>query len=454
MNPTAPFSNPKFTEPSRDLEVIADADVVVVGGGAGGFGAAIAAARNGAKVLVLERFGALGGTWTSGILSAIMDNTSVRGIFTEFQREMERRGGWRWWREGDPSSGGNYDSEVAKVVLDDMSAQAGVTVYYFAQVTHVFKSDDGRRITAVVIQSKEGRHVVTGKVFVDSSGDGDVSALAGVPFELGRKSDGAMQPMSMIFKMDNVDTARVLEYFKTDFECKKAWQAAKATGELTIPRESPLLAPLPKPGQWEFNSTRLLGYDGTKLRDVSLATTEGRRQVGEIAVFMRRRIPGFENAVVSETAPHIGIRETRRIKCDYTIVGDDIRHARKHADVIARGDWWIDIHDPKGSNLVNADGSPMTPQEASKNGPGPGDWYEIPYRSTTAQGLDNLLVASRCIDTTHEAHAAVRVSQQICAIGEGVGTAAAQAVARKLNNVRDVDIREVQAKLRKSGALV
>jgi hypothetical protein len=169
---------------------------------------------------------------------------------------------------------------------------------------------------------------------------------------------------------------------------------------------------------------------------------------------MRKNIPGFENAVVAETAPHIGVRETRRIKCDYTMTGDDIRQSRKHADVIARGDWWIDIHNPKGEGIATADGGVITQHDASKLGPAPGDWYEIPYRSVTAHGLDNLLVASRCVDTTHEAHAAVRVSQQICAIGEAVGAAAAQAVARKLPSVRDVDIREVQARLRKSGALI
>jgi len=445
---------PKFIEPARELTVIDDADVVVIGGGPGGFGAAIAAARRGVKTLVLERFGALGGTWTYGILSAIMRNDSVRGLFTEFQRRMEERGGWRWWNASDPSSGGNYDSEVAKIVLDEMAVEAGVTVYYFAQVAHVFKDQSGTRVTGVVIHSKEGRHVVTGRIFIDASGDGDVCALAGVPFEIGREGDHLLQPMTMIFKLDNVDTMRAKEYLATDKFCRKAWRAAKDRGEVDVPREDVLLSPMPKPGQWQFNATRLLGYDGTKLRDVSLATVEARRQIAQIAAFMRKNIPGFEEAIVAETAPHIGVRETRRIRCDYTMTGEDILNSRKYPDAIARGNWWIDIHNPKGEGIGIASGAVITQEEASRRGPTEGDWYEIPYRSTTAWGFENLLVASRCLDSDHEAHGAVRASHQICALGEGVGAAAAQAIARGLGNVRSVDIPAVQKSLRESGALI
>ena len=383
-----------------------------------------------------------------------MNNNSVRGICTGFQVRMEKRGGWRWWTPGDPDSGGNYDSETAKIVLDEMAVEAGVTVYYWAQFTHVFKSEDGRRVTGVVIQSKEGRHVVTGQVFIDSSGDGDVCALAGVPFELGREGDHAMQPISMIFKLDGVDTPRAEAYIATDKNCERAWTAAKDRGEVTVPRDDLLLSPMPKAGQWQFDATRILGFDGTKLRDVSVATTEARRQVAEIALFMRNHFPWFENSIVAETAPHIGVRETRRFRCDYTMTGDDIREARKQPDVIGRGNWFIDIHNPTGAGLATASGEMITQGQTGKLGPDPGDWYDIPYRSTTAHGFDNLLIGLRCFDSTHEAHAAVRAYQQICAMGEGVGAAAAQMIARNLPTARSVNIAELQTSLREAGALV
>ncbi|CAN5340289.1 FAD-dependent oxidoreductase [soil metagenome] len=443
----------KFIEPQRELEIIDHADVVVVGGGAGGVGAAISAARQGAKTILIERFGMLGGTWTSGLLSAIMVNWSARGIFEEYRRKLAARGAWREIRESweywggdhapedEASYEGTYDAETAKVVLDEMASEAGVSVYFFAQVVGVFKSDDGKNITGLAIQSKEGRHVITGKVFIDSSGDGDVCAQAGAQFQVGRQSDSALQPMTMIFKLDNVDTARAQEYLKGDGGCRRAWQAAKARGEVTVPRENLILNPAPKPGQWQFNSTRVVGLDGTKLRDVSTATIEARRQVAEVTAFLRKQIPGFEHAILAETASHIGVRETRRVKCDYSVTGDDVSHCRKHSDVIARGNWPVDIHNPNGS------GTAVVPLRN-------GVWYEIPYRSTTVRGFDNLLVASRCVDSTHEGHAGLRASPQVCAIGEGVGAAAAQMVARNLRSCREVDIDAVQKSLRAAGGLV
>lgn len=431
--------SPRFyEEPSRRLPVIAECDVLVIGGGPGGIGAAVAAARNGAKTILVERFGSFGGTWTAGILSAIMPYPFVKGIFLDVVQRWTQAGGWNTW--GDKyGAGGSYDSEAAKVVLDRLIVEAGVTPFFFAQASGVIR--EGNRVTGVIIESKEGRQVILAKVVIDSSGDGDVSALAGVPVEQGRAGDGAVQPMTMIFKMTGVDDEALEAYRKIDLQLTTEWQAAKARGEVTVPREDVLLGRNPRAGEWNFNTTRIVGKDGTKLRDVTDAMIEGRRQVFEVADFLRKRIPGFANAVVSETAPHIGVRETRRVRCDYTITADDIMNVTPVADCIARGNWFIDIHSPTGEGTERAH-------------PPEGSWYEIPYRSICAYGVDNLLVASRCIDSSHEAHAAIRITPQVMAIGEGAGVAAALCVKQNLSSVRQVDVKLLRETLRSQGAFV
>ncbi len=427
-----------YTEPSRELPVIAEADVLVIGGGPGGIGAAVAAARNGAKTILVERFGSFGGTWTAGLLSAIMPFPFVKGIFQEVVDQWTKAGGWNPWGDN-YGGGGTYDSEAAKVVLDRLVIKAGVTPYFFAHAVAVIR--EGARISGVIIESKEGRQVIRAKVVIDSSGDGDISALAGVPVEIGRAEDGAVQPMTMIFKMSGVDDAAAEAYRKTDYNLTNAWQAAKTRGEITVPREDVLVGRNPRAGEWNFNTTRIVHKDGTKLRDVTDAMIEGRRQVFEVASFMRRHIPGFEQAVVAETPPHIGVRETRRVRCDYTMSATDILDVPPAADCIARGNWFIDIHSPTGEGT-------------ERRHPPEGRWYEIPYRSLCAQGIDNLLVASRCIDTTHEAHAAVRITPQVMAIGQGAGTAAALAVRQGHHTTRGVDATQLRETLRRQGAFV
>lgn len=440
MNPTPVLGF--YEEPARTLPVIAECDVLVVGGGPGGIGAAVSAARNGAKTILVERFGSFGGTWTAGILSAIMPYPYVKGIFGEVISGWHKRGGWnqgQWGAHEGWGGAGSYDSEVAKVALDRLVVDAGVTPYFFAQVANVIR--EGNRVSGVIIESKEGRQVILAKMVIDSSGDGDVSVLAGVPADKGREEDGAVQPMTMIFKMTGVDDERAEASKKADRDFTRAWQAAKARGEVTVPREDVLASRNPKPGEWNFNTTRIINKDGTKLRDVTDAMIEGRRQVAEVAAFLRKNIPGFENAVVSETAPHIGVRETRRIRGDYTISTRDIVEVTPFEDCIARGNWFIDIHSPTGEGTVR-----VHPPE--------GKWYEIPYRTICAQGVDNLLVASRCIDSSHEAHAAIRITPQVMAIGEGAGAAAALCVKLELKSTRDLDAKLLRETLRKQGAFV
>jgi len=431
-----------YEEPARKLSVLDQADVVVVGAGPGGIGAAVAAARNGARTILIERFGNFGGMWTSGILSAIMPFPFVRGIFAEVIEAWTARQGWaRWkWRESTAyGEGGTFDTEAAKLALDELVVNAGVIPYFFTQFAEVIRT--GNRLDGVIVESKSGRQVIWARQIIDASGDGDVCARAGVPFAQGRELDGASQPMTMIFKMSGVDTAAAQAYQKADPDFKRACQLAKQRGELTAPQEGILTSPNPRTGEWNFNTTRILGRDATKVGDVTAAMIETRRQVEGTATFVRKYVPGFENAWVSETAPQIGVRESRRISADYTITSEDIMQVTPFADCIARGDWYIDIHNPTGAGTKHIH-------------PPAGKWYEIPYRSIRARGIDNLLIASRCIDATHEAHAAIRITPQVMAIGQGAGTAAALCVKAGLNSTRQLDSVRLRETLRNQGAFV
>ena len=428
-----------FEEPARRLPLLDEADVLVVGGGPGGIGAAIAAARNGARTLLVERFGSFGGTWTAGLLSAIMPFPHVKGIFTEIVAALETASAWHGWGGEGHSRGGTYDAETAKLVLDRLVLSAGVVPYFFTQVADVLR--DGDRLVGVIVESKEGRAFIRARQIIDASGDGDVCARAGVPFAQGREQDGAVQPMTMIFTMSGVDEARVTEARKDDWHFVKPWKAAKARGEVTVPREDVLANPNPRPGVWNFNTTRIIGKDGTKVRDVTEAMIEGRRQAAEVAAFMRKYIPGFENALIQETAAHVGVRETRRVRCDYTVSTEDIVQCTPFEDCIARGDWYIDIHSPTGEGTQR-----IHPPE--------GKWYEVPYRSIRARGLENVLIASRCLDSSHEAHAAIRITPQVVAIGQAAGTAAALCVRDGLDSTRRLDAALLRRTLREQGAFV
>lgn len=439
-----------FKEASRTLPVLAHADVLVLGGGPGGCGAAIAAARNGARTVIVERFGAFGGTWTSGLLSSIMPFPYVRGIFAEIIQELDKTGGWNESARWDPyesgaaeaggwGHGGVYDPELLKSLLDRMIEDAGVTPFFFLQVVSVFR--EGDRLQGVVVESKEGRFVMTADVFIDASGDGDVCHLAGVATDYGREEDGGVQPMTLMFKMDGVDDVAAEAHKQRDPRLADAWGAAKRAGEVSVPRENVLLARTPQKGQWVFNTTRILGLDGTRVRDVTQAMIAGRRQAFEIAAFMRKHIDGFAHARVCETGAHVGVRETRRVRCDYTMTERDILDAVSFADGIARGSWYIDIHNPSG------EGTEIRPP--SGNG-----YYEIPYRSLCAQGVENLLVASRCIDCSHEAHAAIRITPQVTAIGQAAGTAAALSVKNGLQSIRKVDAGLLRETLRSQNVCI
>lgn len=432
-------ANRTLHEQARDLPVLDEADVLVIGGGPGGIGASIAAARNGMRTILVDRFGTFGGTWTSGLVTSIMSFPFVRGVFEEIStRIAAHNSAWKNYGEGYGALA-NYDTEVAKYVLDQMVVEAGVRPYFFAQAASILM--EGARIIGVVVESKQGRQVITGRQIIDASGDGDIAVMAGVAWQSGREEDGACQPMSLMFKVAGVDDERASAYVRQDPNMAKAWQAAKERGELSVPREDVLAGQLPRLGFWQVNGTRIIGKDATRLQDVTEAMIEGRRQVMEIANFFRKNIPGFEKSFVCETAPHVGVRESRRIRCDYEVSTEDIVNVRPFDDCIARGNWFIDIHNPAGSGTTR-----IHPPE--------GKWYEIPYRSIRAQGVDNLLVASRCLDCSHEAHAAIRITPQVVAIGQAAGTAAALCIQNGLSSTRALEAAVLRDTLRKQSCFV
>lgn len=405
-------------------------DVIVIGGGTAGVAAAVAAGRNGVGTLLIERYGFLGGSMTASLVNPFMEfhaggEQIVCGIFQEMIDRLKDLYGYDERTQA-------FDVEAMKLVADQMVKEAGVKLLLHTCVIDALV--EGNAIRGIDVHNKSGRQVILGKVIVDATGDGDVAAMAGAPYEKGRKEDGLTQPMTLNFRMGGVDVERM----PTGEEINRCYKGAKARGDVTIPREDVLWFPTMRRGEIHFNTTRIVRADGTSAEDLTRAEVEGRRQMAELAKFLKAEVAGFEEAYLSSSAAEIGIRESRRIMGEYVITGEDITEARKFKDVIARGSYPIDIHSPTGEGTVNP---PMAP----------GASYDIPYRSLVPKDIDNLLVAGRCISSTHEGQSAIRVIPIVVAIGQAAGVAAA--LSAKLNMFpRRLDVSLLQRTLRSQGA--
>jgi len=405
-------------------------DVIVIGGGTAGLAAAVAAGRNGVGTLLIERYGFLGGSMTAGLVNPFMEfhaggEQIVCGIFQEMIDRLKDLHGYDERTQA-------FDVEAMKLVADRMVKESGVKLLLHTCIIDALV--EGNAIRGVEVHNNSGRQVVLGKVIVDATGDGDVAAMAGAPYEKGRKEDGLTQPMTLVFRMGGVDVDRM----PSNEEINRRYREAKARGDVTIPREDVLWFPTTRRGEIHFNTTRVVRADGTNAEDLTGAEVEGRRQMAELAKFLKAEVPGFEEAYLSSSAAEIGIRESRRIMGEYAITGEDITEARKFKDVIARGSYPIDIHSPTGEGTVNP---PMAP----------GASYDIPYRSLVPKEIENLLVAGRCISSTHEGQSAIRVIPIVVAIGQAAGVAAA--LSARLNvSPRRLDVSLLQRTLRSQGA--
>jgi len=422
---------PYFIRREKSLLIIfGEYDVVVVGGGTAGVAAAVASARNGANTLLIERYGFLGGTMTAGLVNPFMTfhagkEQIIHGIFQEIIDRLKALNGYDEKTKA-------FDPEMMKIVCDQMVKEAGVKLMlHTCAIDAVMQSNI---IRGVEVHNKSGRQIVLGKVIVDATGDGDIAVMAGAPYEKGRKEDGLTQPMTLNFRMGGVK----VEKMPTREEMNKLFEEAKKRGEITIPRENLLWFFTTRKGEIHFNTTRVIKVDGTKVEDLTYAEIEARRQMIELINFLKKNVPGFEDAYLLMSGTQIGVRETRRIIGEYVMTEEDILMARKFPDVIARGSYPIDIHSPTGEGTII-------------KGPPPGASYDIPYRSLIPQKIDNLIIAGKCISATHEAHAAIRIIPIVVAIGQASGTAAA--LSAKLNiPPRKLDISLLQKTLKEQGA--
>lgn len=440
----------------RTAPVAAEADVLVIGGGPAGIGAAIGAARQGAKTILVERYGFLGGNATAGLVGPFMTSFSddgetqlVRGVFDELVRRMEALDGavhpervrkqtaYAGYRRHGHDHVTPFDPEVMKWVTLEMMEEAGVRL-----LLHTFLVDvimEGPRIAGVLVANKSGLQIIKADLVVDCSADGDVAFRAGVPMKTGRAADGLTQPMTMFFRMANIDDAEVEEYRRRHPEEGERLFAgiideARERGEWTVSRDKVAMYKTPQDGVWRFNITRIQQLDGTNAEHLTQAEREGRRQVFELVRFFRRHLPGFGNAMLIDTAAQVGVRETRRITGEYELTLDDLIGPTAFPDVIALCGYPVDIHSPTGI------GGGCTDEFPTANA------YEIPYRSLVPVGVDNLLVAGRCISASHEALSAVRVMPPCFAMGQAAGVAAA--LCRQRGTApREADTALLQAEL-------
>jgi hypothetical protein len=408
-----------------------DMDVLIAGGGPGGLAAAVAAARNGANTLLVERYGFLGGMATAGLVNPYMTYWAgkeqiIEGIHQEICDRLTAMGAYG------KSSRTAFDPEAFKYIADRMCEDAGVHVLLHTILTDVSVSDN--RIECVEIAGKSGKQSAKAKIFIDATGDADISFMAGAACEKGRVEDGLMQPMTLNFRVCKVDISRMPNWE----ERNALYDHAKAEGRVDCPRENVLLFLTTREGEVHFNQTRITHADGTSSEDLTRAEIEGRRQAWQFLEFLRSDVPGFEDAEIQVSGPQVGMRETRRVIGDYLLTEEDVLTARKFPDCIARGSYDIDIHNPEGSGTVI---------KRLK----PGESYDIPYRCLTPKGIDNLLIAGRPISATHEAHSSLRIMPICIAIGQAAGAAAALSVKSEVIP-RKLNIQQLQSTLRSQGA--
>ena len=450
----------------KDIEVKYNADVLIIGGGPAGVCAAISAARFGASTVLVEEGGFCGGMATRGLVGPFMTcydaegkEMIIRGLFEEIVDRMvasgfaihpaEVMGGTAFtsWIKVGHDHVTPFEAEGLKLILDEMLMEAGVKVLY--HTTFLQPIMDEKKITGAVVASKSGIQGISAKMVIDATGDGDVAYRCGAEYEMGNEELGLMQPASMFFRISNVDTDKVeadIQANLHNFYRKEGvnyrsfhWRVTEAreNGDWSMDRVSIGLFRMPKKDEWCVNTSRIMNVDSTDSESLTKAEILGRKQVDEILNFLRKYVPGCEDARLKSTASYIGIRESRHIKGEYRLTAEDLLSAKVPEDSILIAANSVDVHGrfgPKSNEYTPINGS----------------YYGVPYRSLIPLGIDGLLLAGRCISADSTAAGAIRVMPPCMAMGQAAGTAAAMAAKQNIP-VRDVNVTALQESLRNQG---
>lgn len=443
-------------------------DVIVVGGGISGAMAAIGAARAGAKTLVVEQYGFLGGMLTAAGVGPMMtfhagDQQVIQGTTGELidrLKAKEQSPGHLFDTTGFTYTVTPFDVEGMKRELELMLTEAGGELLYHAMLASVETEAD--QIKSITVCTKAGLGKLYAKVFVDATGDADLAVHAGVACTKGRESDGACQPMTMKMRMMNVDIKQVRDYIKNNPDefprlkgdvskidkaprisiggFVKTLAKGRAAGDFSFPREDILFFEANTEGEVIVNTTRINGFDANDPWSFSLAEMEGRRQALEVDRFLKKYIPGFGNSVLVYTGPQIGVRSSRQIKGRYTLTGQDIHSRKNFPDTIAHTGYPVDIHSPDGEGTAHVK-------------PEWGTFCNIPFRCMVNDQIHNMVTVGRCISVDFEAQGAVRTTPTMGAVGQAGGVAAALAV-QDGRAVGEVDPEKLQQFLLRQGGFL
>lgn len=425
-------------------------DLIVIGAGIAGISAAIKAARENISVLLIENYSFLGGMSSAGMVSPFMKHSIgneflVRGVFEDLEEEMRKFNGM--------IDNGFYGSAFRVATLNILK-NTNVDILLNAQLIEANREHNTIKSVTVLVDNTIKK--IYAKIFVDTSGDAQLIFLSGLPFQKGDELTGKLQAMTLFFRISNINIGQTLEYVKQnpkdffpwmdfEFDIEKIISVAgffsnvkRAHEELRLDEAVHYIffTTLPESGEASFNTSNILGLDGSSSFNLTKGEFIGRNQVKQVYKILKEEIPGFQKSILLETATQVGVRETRRAIGDYIMTGDDIRKGRKFFDAIARGCYGIDIHGQKD-------------EEDKMEELLYGEFYEVPLRSLIVKDVNNILVAGRCVSATREAHGALRIQPTAAAMGEACGALASIAIKNKLT-IRNVDYKEVQMLVREN----